>query len=267
MGGALERHLRGCGDIRVTSLCRPDFDLASRETYTCINDSVDVVVHAAGAVGGDRPESEFWDINVVATHQLVSYLNGLPRPPHLIYLSTGAVNGAAEGCVDPACAPSPSGLYALTKYLAEEIVRKAYLGPACIPRLYFPYGPGQGGGRLVPGLVRRVLSGEPVLLNDEGRPLLSLVYIQDLVAFLEGLIRDRCEGLINVSGQTRVTIEELVRVIETQSGRRAVRQSTGRSAMDFCAADCIGGQQTGLSEGIRAVLAYEMELMANPSSR
>lgn len=256
VGGALARHLLRLGDMRVSVLGRPDFDLVRPETFQLIDESVDVVVHAAGAVGADRPEREFWDVNVISTHDLVSCLNRWNRPPHLIYLSTGAVNGGAEGCVDSSFEPHPSGSYALTKYLAEEIVRKAYRGTVSIPRLYFPYGPGQGASRLVPGLVKRVLAGEPVLLNEAGRPLLSLVYIDDLVIFLERLIHERKEGVMNVAGVTRATIDELVAVIEAQLGRTAVRRATGNAVADFCAGDCIGGDQTTLVAGIRAVCEF-----------
>ena len=253
VGAALKKHLSGLGDVRVSALARPDFDLSRAETFSGIGDDVDVVVHAAGAIGADRPIREFWDVNVISTYELVSYLNSRERPPRLMYLSTGAVTGEADGLVDGGAEPRPAGPYALTKYLAEEVILKSYAGASSILRLYFPYGPGQGMGRLVPNLVRKIRDGEPVYLNDAGRPVISMVYIDDLVSHLEKMIRVPVAGVLSVAGTTRVRISELVSVIEEVVGRPAVRQATGKAVLDFCAGDCIGGMQTSLREGIRSV--------------
>jgi UDP-glucose 4-epimerase len=257
VGRALALRLSYNTDISVSLLSRPDFDLERPETYKLIDNSIDVLVHAAGAVGPSHPETELWATNVISTYHLVSFLNQRNNPPYLMYLSTGGVSGDSDGCVENASDSNPKGLYALTKYVAEQIISKQYLGAKFIPRLYFPYGPGQAADRLVPNLIRRVMAGQPVHINNDGRPVLSLVYIDDLVDFLERVLIARVQGVMNVAGATRITIGELVTVIEGQLGKSAIRYQTGNSVLDFCAADIIHGNQTSIALGINAVCRSE----------
>jgi len=250
VGSALTRRLAGDDGFQVTALARPDFDLQRPDTYSQIPADTDVIVHAAGAVGAARPEQELWSSNVLSTHALVSHLNARSRQPWLLYLSTGAVNGGVTGAVAESAEPRPEGLYALTKYLAEEVIRKAYLGTSAIARLYFPYGPGQSSSRLIPGLISKVRCGEPVTLNQGGHPMISPVFIDDLVNYLVDMLKHRPTGVCNVAGSARVLISEIVCIIETVLARPAMIHESGLFVPDFCAADCLGPDQTPIDRGL-----------------
>ncbi len=258
VGSALLRRLIASDGVRVTALARPQFDLQKSETFGQIPADTDVIVHAAGAVGAGpgRAAQDFWDNNVISTHALVTHLNARQRRPWLLYLSTGAVNGGATGVVADNVEPRPEGTYALTKYLAEEVIRKTYKGAWAIARLYFPYGPGQADSRLIPGLVRKVRCGEPVTLNLGGHPLISPVFIDDLVAYLERMLRARPVGIHNVAGASRVLIADIVAMIEAELGERAIIHESGLVVPDFCAHDCLGPGQTPLQVGLATTLQF-----------
>lgn len=255
VGAALTTHLRQRADLRVTALRRPEFDLVDAASFGAIPEDADVIVHAAGPVGGEHGEDVLWNTNVIATHALVRALNTRKCPVRLLYLSTGGVVGGRRGITPADAPPAPSGVYALSKYLGEEIIRTTATMPWCIARLYFPYGPGQATQRLVPSLVERIASGDAVTLNRDGLPRLSLVYIDDLVAQLEKMIDENATGVRSIAGATCTSVGELVEAIASLLGQTPAVTRTDAEPPDYCAPDNLEVPQTSLTSGLAAVVA------------
>jgi UDP-glucose 4-epimerase len=256
VGGALVRALGRRAGVKVFPLSRPAFELRDPHTFDVIPRDIDVVVHAAGVLGDVHDAHALWQVNVVATQALVEHVSAHRRPPYLLFLSTGGVNGATDGVTADACEPRPEGLYALTKYLAEEVVRRTYKGQWGIARLYFPYGPGQAHERLIPRLVARIVAGEPITLNREGRPAISPIYIDDLVGILARLIDKRETGIRMVAGNEAVTIDKLAAELAILLGKTPRFVETQTWALDYCAAALPGVAYTPIRDGLRATLHH-----------
>jgi len=254
VGGALAAACQRRAGVTVFPLCRPTFELCDSGTFDAIPRDVDVVVHAAGMVGdGHKPQS-LWQVNVVATQALVEHLNTHPQPPYLLFLSTGGANGQADGLVADVGDPRPEGLYALTKYLAEEIVRLTYKGLWAIARLYFPYGPGQAPERLIPRLAARIAAGQPVTLKRDGRPVICPIYIDDLIGILSNLIEQRRAGIVAVAGREAITIAELASELGALLGTAPRFVETSTPALDYRARPLPDFAYTPIRDGLRTTL-------------
>lgn len=256
VGRALTLAVQGRVGATVFPLCRPALELRDSGTFDAIPRDVDVVVHAAGVVGDGHDSKLLWQVNVIATQELIEHLNAYPRPPYLLFLSTGGVNGPADGLIAADHEPRPQGLYALTKYIAEEVVHRTYMGAWAVARLYFPYGPGQGADRLVPRLAARIAAGLPVTLNRNGRPAISPIYIDDLTSILTMLIDKRETGVVSVAGCETLRIDALATELAALLGTTLHFVETPTLALDYCAKPYVGFAYTPIRDGLRATLHH-----------
>lgn len=212
------------------------------------------MVHAAGVVGDGHKARSLWQVNVIATQVLVEHLNSHPQPPYVLFLSTGGASGQKDDLVTNVGDPRPEGLYALTKYLAEEVVRLTYKGPWAIARLYFPYGPGQAPERLIPRLAARIAAGQPVTLKRDGRPTICPIYIDDLVGILSSLIEQRWTGISAIAGREAITIAELASELGALLATAPRFVETSTPALDYCARPLPGFAYTPIRDGLRTTL-------------
>jgi nucleoside-diphosphate-sugar epimerase len=254
VGSALVRSLQESLDILVVSLVRPAFDLLDSASFSKIPSDTDVLVHAAGAVGAGHAPTDLWRTNVISMYDLIAHLGMRSRPPYLLYLSTGAVNGPRDGFVRDGAEPKPEGLYALTKYFAEEVIRKSYRASWAIARLYFPYGPGQSTKRLIPGLIDKVMNNRPIAVNQQARPRISPVYIDDLVATLTEMIRAQATGTTNIAGSEVASIADLIAMIASITGKTPQIEESKAESLDYCARGISSATQTGLRVGLEQTI-------------
>jgi nucleoside-diphosphate-sugar epimerase len=155
--------------------------------------SLDLLIHAAGLVGGAHPREEYFAANV----------------DNAVAVARAAVAMGAKRCIllSTGAAHEPSGPYAESKKAGEDAVRAIL--PTQILRLYFPYGPGQQGERLIPRLIARIRAGETV---TEG-PRMNPIYIDDLVAIIEALLEIDAELFADAGGPEIVSIREIAEII------------------------------------------------------
>ncbi|MBI1879669.1 MAG: NAD-dependent epimerase/dehydratase family protein [Chloroflexi bacterium] len=154
----------------VVKLSRPDFDLTLPETFQKIPSNTDVLIHAAGHVGGAPRDEIIWQVNVESTYHLVRHLNAHCRPALVVYLSSGAVFGPQPQTISGASPVRPDSLYGLSKLLAERICETMLNAKVVFLRLFFPFGPGQKLPRLIPSLIRRIAQGQSVEINTGTHP-------------------------------------------------------------------------------------------------
>jgi len=92
-----------------------------------INDyEINSVIHLAGSLNvseAERNKKKYYKNNVEGTLNLVnSFKNSSVK--NIIFSSSCAIYGNVKGAVNEKKKPNPQGYYALTKYKAEEIIKK-----------------------------------------------------------------------------------------------------------------------------------------------
>lgn len=213
-GSALAQYFENRGQ-EVFRLTRPRFDLTDPSTFNCIPADTEVLIHAAGCVGEGWPEETLWKVNVESTYHLAQYVNTQCRTPLFIYLSSGAVYGLqpeeALTCASPL---QPQGLYAVSKFLAEQTLSVLLRTQLLRVRLFFPFGPGQRPPRLIPSLIQRIARGQAVDLNtNEGRPFINPIFIDTLVSQISQIIASPERPCYNIGGSRVCSIRQIAEAI------------------------------------------------------
>jgi UDP-glucose 4-epimerase len=199
---------------------------------------VDAIVHLAHHPRVSVPENaaSLYRINTTSTQELLEAgrRRGAKR---FLYASSGAVYGFTSTPVTESDTPAARDLYAITKLHGEELVRAYgdYLEPVIL-RPFFPYGPGQE-GRLISNLIASVRAGEPIPLNDAGRPYCNPVYVEDAADAVVAALDGPAPNVVNVAGAEVVSIEELAAAIGRALGKEALFKNANRTVSGDLAAD------------------------------
>jgi nucleoside-diphosphate-sugar epimerase len=224
--------------------------------------AVDAVLHFAQA-NARFPEGarELERVNASSVVELLDHAweNGATR---FVYASSASVYGFGAGRFAEDAPLAGTDFYAATKIAAEKLVG-AYDGllTTAVLRLVVPYGPGQQ-GRMIPAIAGRVANGEPVTLNDGGRPRMNPLYIDDVVrVVLDVLALDR-PVVLNVAGDEAVSIKEIAETAGRVLGREPVFEEGSASAPGDLVADTTRLHElfdlrplVALEEGLRRTLA------------
>lgn len=248
VGSNLASRLAAFG-LKVRTYGRSEVDLVNPQSLARIADH-DVVINCAAYVGSDR--DRLFLVNVQGVQNLCAELGSRAVVPYLVQLSSGAVYGYSDVPAVSDSPPAPQGDYASSKYLGDEIVRLNYPGPSLIARLYFPYGLGQARERLMPRLVGRVLSREPIDVSvHDSRPLINPIYIDDLCEELHRLVRGRIEGVSLIGGGEIVSVRDIANLVSRVTGVEPIfRQVDGATSSMYCD----GKSCTKLDQGLRRVI-------------
>ncbi len=208
-------------------------DLAQQLNTKLLPPAIDVIIHLAQAnVPFPDAAKELFAVNTIATQQLLDYARQAGTR-QFILASTGDVYGRRFGSSKETDAVHPAGYYATTKH-AAELLAQAYAGylQVCIMRLYQPYGPGQS-DRLIPRLADRIRRHEAVRLNEDARPHMTPIYIDDVTRAIERATDCSCAGIINVAGDYMVSVRELAVEIGRVLELEPMFEDTGEQSSDF----------------------------------
>lgn len=134
------------------------------------------------------------------------------------------VEYAPEGdapCSEASTPLAPTTLYGACKHAThvalEAFARQASLSAAW-GRLFFPYGPGEPPGRLVPSVARALLAGEPALCTH-GRQVRDFIHVEDAATAFVALLGSGAEGAVNVGSGQPVALREVVERVAAHTGR------------------------------------------------
>lgn len=134
------------------------------------------------------------------------------------------VEYAPEGdapCSEASTPLAPTTLYGACKH-ATHVVLEAFARQAGVSaawgRLFFPYGPGEPPGRLVPSVARALLAGEPALCTH-GRQVRDFIHADDAAAAFAALLDSAVEGAVNVASGRPVSLGEVVGEVAARAGR------------------------------------------------
>lgn len=197
---------------KVANLVPVPGDLAAPNGLASTPEHVDAIIHLAQAnVPFPERGNELFDVNTLSTQRLADY-SRRSGASHFIYASSGSVYASTAERITEESTVRPQGFYALTKAVSEQVLAcyQPYFH-ICVLRLFAPYGPGQT-GRMIPGIINRVRSGQAVTLTNGGQPRINPIYIDDVVRVMEQALSLTGEHTVNVAGPEGVSIGDIATI-------------------------------------------------------
>jgi dTDP-glucose 4,6-dehydratase len=157
--------------------------------------NVQIILHFAAQTHVDNSfgnSIHFSRDNVIGTHTLLEAARQF-NCKLFIHMSTDEVYGSQSGGASTETSYlEPTNPYAATKAGAEMLVKSyctSFGLKAIIVRANNVYGPGQFPEKLIPKMILRLLNGKKCQIHGDGKQLRSWLYIQDLVAAFDALVR------------------------------------------------------------------------------
>ncbi len=173
---------------------------------------IDIIIHLASVVGNKGFEEDAlnsFNINVISTLKLLEY-GKRESLKKFIFASTGGVYGYRSDAVTENDQVNPDNFYALSKYFSEKLIPmyKDYFKYSIL-RLYFPYGFGQEENRFIPSLIRRVMTGEQIKVYNDNQPVVSSIYIGDLVEVIKKVMTTGDNEIFNIASDECKSITKI----------------------------------------------------------
>lgn len=209
------------GDIRdaaiVRSVIRPG--------------AFDTIVHLA-ARAGVRPSIErpdlYLDTNINGTYQLLEAAR-LAGCGHFIFASSSSVYGLAKTVPFSESLPLPQTLspYAMTKLAGEHLCGNYSnlhgMRVVCL-RFFTVYGPGQRPDLAIHKFCSMIEKSEPIPKFGNGETRRDYTHVGDIVQGILGAIayRGPLFDIFNLGESQTTTLNELIDLIETHLGKKAV---------------------------------------------
>jgi UDP-glucuronate 4-epimerase len=220
-------------------------DIADHASVLRLGDGVEVVVHVAAQAGVryslEQPFA-YAASNLTGHLSILELVRHHPGIKHLIYASSSSVYGMGSALpyAEDARADRPSSLYAATKR-ADELMSSSYTHLFGLKqtglRFFTVYGPWGRPDMAYFGFAEAICAGKPVTLYEEGRLKRDFTYIDDIVAGIMGVFDhppgdDAPHRVFNIGNNQAEYVTELVRLLETGLGRKAVTVSLRKPEAD-----------------------------------
>lgn len=227
LGGEIARQLSRKNEVIGLSKTGGEgfvpFDLSSDEPLGLgPRGGVDTVLHL-GALTDIKtcencPELAY-KINVRGTEKLLKFAKK-NKVKNFVFASTGGVYG--------------KNVYANTKLAAEKkVLEYSKYFPCIILRFFFPYGPNQERKRLIPRLIDKIYKGEEISLNNQGKPLVNPIYLDDAIR-ASILSCDLGETVVlDIAGNETASIKEICEVIGGFIRKEPIFLCTGKEVDDL----------------------------------
>lgn len=124
-------------------------------------------------------------------------------------------------CIEGETPLEPAHLYGACKH-AAHVMSASFAAQngmdLCWARIFNPYGPGENPRRLVPSIVRAILTGEKARCTD-GLQVRDLIHTADCGDAIAHLALSKLTGAVNVGSGTQGPIRDVARMIADQLGR------------------------------------------------
>jgi nucleoside-diphosphate-sugar epimerase len=139
-------------------------------------------------------------------------------------------------------------------------------------RLFFPYGPGEPRGRLLPSVIGGILRNQPVQ-TSAGTQVRDFMYLDDVGAALSALVASSVTGPVNIGSGLGRTLSEMIDEVTRQIGgaeliqRGAIPPRVGDPPSIVGRVDRLSQEvgfrpQIDLTEGITRTISYWREQLA-----
>jgi len=238
---------------------------------------VDTVFHEAGQAGVRASWGTSFEVythdNVLATQRLLEAVkgSGLHR---FVYASSSSIYGDVETLpIREDALPHPVSPYGVTKLAAEHLCnlyRVNWGVPTVSLRYFTVYGPRQRPDMAFHKFIRAMLRDEPFPLYGGGEQTRDFTFIDDVVEANVRAVDAPPGGVFNISGGSRVTVNQVIATLEDLIGRPARVDLQGWQAgdqhhtwADASAARRVLGfaPKVSLRDGLAAEVAWLREIV------
>jgi UDP-glucose 4-epimerase len=210
------------------------FDFRDQDLVTAdlgrLLEGVEVAVHLAAQAGVRRSWGENFEIythnNILSTQRLLEAAKerGLKR---LVYASSSSVYGDARQLPvseDAAC--SPVSPYGVTKLAAEHLCslyHKNFGVDVASLRYFTVYGPRQRPDMAFHRFIRALMEDTEIRLFGDGGQSRDFTYVSDAVqaTVAAAFTPEARGGVFNIGGGARVSVNEVLALLEKITGRKA----------------------------------------------
>lgn len=192
-------------------------------------EGADCVFHQAAQAGVRASWGQNFSIytenNVLATQRLLEAARGLPLQ-RFVYASSSSIYGDARQLpVGEDALPRPISPYGVTKLAAEHLCHLYWVNfgvPAVSLRYFTVYGPRQRPDMGFHRFIRALLAGDEIVVYGDGDQTRDFTYVSDAVAAnLSCMEADVVGQVFNVGGGSRISVNRVLSVLESISGRKA----------------------------------------------
>ena len=216
--------------------------------------------------------------NVEATQLLLEACVGRPLE-RFVHASSSSVYGDnASIPMRETALPQPVSPYGVTKMAAEQLGYLYFVNyqvPVVAMRYFTVYGPRQRPDMAFHRFIRAALAGEPIALYGDGEQTRDFTFVADAVAATVAAGERGVNGRsYNIGGGSRVSMNEVIRIIERVAGRPLTinRESAQKGDMRDTYADTTLARQdlaftprVSLEEGIQAEYRWLSSLPVSAS--
>ncbi len=237
---------------------------------------VDYVFHQAAQAGVRKSWGGDFEIytrdNILATQRLLEYYKDCEMKK-FVYASSSSVYGDCELPMKETRLLKPVSPYGVTKLAAENLCYlyyKNYGVPTASLRYFTVYGPRQRPDMAIHLFVRAILDGEEITVYGDGEQTRDFTFVDDIVEanVLAAMSGSRGE-VFNVGGGTRISVNELIGVMEEVIGMRAVVRYIEKQRGDVKDTLADAGKigklgwkpRVGIEEGVRRFVGWYEELV------
>jgi len=124
---------------------------------------------------------------------------------------------AASPLSESASALRPATLYGVSKDATRRVVERL-VDESAWGRIFFLYGPGEDERRLVSGVARRLVAGEPAAVS-EGTQLRDFLHVSDVASAFVALLDSDVTGAVNIASGQGVAVRDVAATIARAAGR------------------------------------------------
>jgi nucleoside-diphosphate-sugar epimerase len=238
---------RNLDPLRARPAFRLVEDALQTVDYPTLLDGVTHVFHLAAQAGvrksWGRDFAAYTSHNVEGTQRLLEAVKERPLE-RFVYASSSSVYGdAATIPMREDAAPHPVSPYGVTKLAAEHLCnlyQASYGVPAVSLRYFTVYGPGQRPDMGFHRFLRAAHLGDTITVYGDGGQTRDFTFVADAVAATMAAGDRGKPGVVyNIGGGSRVSINEVLAMIERVTGRalRVRREAEQRGDMRDTFAD------------------------------
>ncbi|MFJ5623713.1 NAD-dependent epimerase/dehydratase family protein [Peribacillus loiseleuriae] len=193
-------------------------------------EEIDIIYHLAGIPGVRSSWGKDFDPyvknNISVTQRLLEAVKN-KKLVKFIYASTSSVYGEVDGKVTEDAYLSPLSPYGITKLTGEHlcnVYHKSFNIPIVTVRFFTVYGPRQRPDMAFHRFITQILKGETLSIFGDGTQTRDFTYVADCVEAIASIIyKDNVIGeTINIGGKERASINEILTIIETLTGKKAM---------------------------------------------